>query len=367
MLQNRLSLAAFPAKGEKIPEKIPREYLRCYSGIIMRQRFLLLFAALLLGGASVQAQNLVLADDFNDNLVDPMWTVSFDPLQFWDVNEAFGTFNVNGLTAPFGAFDERYTLTADVPGTLPSGFQLDMAFAWNEQSGFNPGENAEVFVVRLYDASGIDIATFKMDDQSTTDAGDFLFEGSSAATVPAIPANSDATFSLIRDANDNLSYDLTVTNGPSSSGSLGTLNGTVAKVAFYVSHTSLCGPCGPFLGQLHVDDLKVYDGPINAGPNLHTPGLTAGAAAKFHITNATPFGTVFLAYSLAGGGPTSTAFGTASLSAPIKTIGSASADVSGDALFTMTVPSGGSGVTVWFQALDLTAGALSNGLMETVL
>ncbi|MHC4380510.1 MAG: hypothetical protein ACYSU1_05415, partial [Planctomycetota bacterium] len=164
----------------------------------------LLTACLLLSGVA-QAQSLVLSDNFNDGVLDPMWTQTFDPFQFWDVSEGNGAWNFDGLTAPFGALDERFVLTADVPGFLPGDFQLDMALSWNDQVGFNPGENAELFVVRLYDAGGVDLATFTMDDSSTTNAGDFRFEGGSTTTVSAIPANSSGTFSLVRDAADNIS------------------------------------------------------------------------------------------------------------------------------------------------------------------
>ena len=326
-----------------------------------------LAAALLAGAAALPAQNVVVSDDFEDNQFARFWNITFDPLQFWTVNEGFGALNFDGLTAPFGAFDERYIFTADVPGTLPAGFQLDIDFRWNDQSGFNPGENAQVFVVRLYDSLGVDIASFTMDDVSTVDAGNFIFDGASSATVSGVPANSSATLSLVRDANLNLSYSLDVAGRPSQAGSLGLQGGTVAKVEFYVSHTTLCGPCGPFLGQLHVEDLVLYDGPVLSGPQLSTTGLTAGATAQFDVSNATPFGVVSLAFSTTGGGPTSTAFGTASLSAPISVLDTTTADVNGSALFSVAVPAGVSGRVVWFQAADVTAGVLSNGLMETVL
>jgi hypothetical protein len=323
-----------------------------------------LFAGLLLASAA-QAQSVVFSDDFNDGIVDPQWTVSFDPLQFWSVGEYSGAMNFDGLTAPFGAFDERYTFTGDV--TLPGEFQMNMDFSWNDQSGFGLGENAALFVVRLYDSSGIDIATFTMDDTSTTDAGDFIVGGGSSTTLPSIIADSSATISLTRDGADTIGYSVDVAGGTTASGTLGTMSGTVAKIEFYISHTTLCGPCGPFLGQVHVDNIEVLDGIVGGGPSLATSPLTAGSTATMAVTGATPFGTVFLAYSLAGGGPTITPFGVADLSAPIKVLTSSTADVGGDAAFVLPVPGGASGVTVWFQALDETAGVFTNGLMETVL
>ena len=345
-----LSLPAFPAPS-----------------LIQPVRNLLILLALCLSTSLVSAQNVVLADDFNDSQIDPMWTLAFNPLQFWDVHESGTTFNYNGLTAPFGALDERFALSADIPGTLPAGFQLDMAFAWNEQIGLNTGESAEFFVVRLMDAQGLDLATFTMDDQSSVDAGNFVFGGATTTTITTIPPDSDATFSLVRDSNMDLSFTVAVTNGPTSSGSLGNLAGTVAKVEFYVSHTQLCGPCGPWLGQLHVDDLKIYDGPLFSGPSLSTPGLVAGSVSQLDLSGATANGPVAFAYSTTGAGPTLTPFGLVDLSAPSRSLPTILADANGDAQLSSGIPAGASGLTVWLQAYDVTAGALSNGLMESVL
>lgn len=330
-------------------------------------RYLTFLIASLLLSATSQAQSLVVADDFNDGTVDPMWTQTFDPFIFWDVVEGAGAFNYNGVTTPFGALDERYALSADVVGGLPADFQLDVEFSWNDQTGFGVGENAMVFVVRLTDNVDQDIASFTMNDVSTIDAGEFTLEGGTGTTFLAIPANSDARFSLIRDAADNISYVLDVTGGVSTSGTLGVSAGTVTKVEFYVSHTSLCGPCGPFLGELHVDDLKLFDGPLGGGPSLSVSGLVAGGLAQFDVTGATPAGDVFLALSRTGAGPTTTPFGDVDLSQPITVLPSVVADAAGDASISLNVPGGASGAQVWFQALDLAAGVFTNGLAETVL
>lgn len=325
-------------------------------------------SALLAGhllASAAQAQSVVFSDDFNDGIVDPQWTVTFDPLQFWSVGEYLGEMNFDGLTAPFGAFDERYTFTGNV--SLPGTFQMNMDFSWNDQSGTPLGDNGGTFVVRMYDSSGIDIATFTLDDQSTTDAGDIIFDGNTSITIPGIGADSSATISLTRDGADTIGYSLDIAGGTTASGSLGTVAGTVAKVEFYISSTTLCGPCGPILGQIHVDSIEVLDGIVGGGPNLSSSPLIAGASATMAVTGATPFGAVLLAYSLAGGGPTVTPFGVADLSAPIHILTSSAADVGGDAAFVLPVPGGASGVTVWFQALDDASGVFTNGLMETVL
>ena len=242
-----------------------------------------------------------------------------------------------------------------------------MAFSWNDQSGFNPGENAELFVVRLMDSQGADVATFTMDDQSTTDAGEFTFAGATSTTITAIPANSDATFSMVRNSNMDIEFTVAVTNGPSMSGSLGNLSATIASIEFYVSHTQLCGPCGPFLGALHVDDIQLYDGPLQSGPSLSTPGLVAGAISQLDLSGATAVSPVMFAYSLTGGGPTTTPVGIVNLSAPINTLPTVLSDANGNAIMSSSIPANASGITVWLQAYDTASGELSNGLAEVVL
>lgn len=69
---------------------------------------------------------------------------------------------------------------------------------------------------------------------------------------------------------------------------------------------------------------------------------------------------------MAGGGPTSTPFGIVDLSAPINVLTVLTADLSGDAVFNFAIPAGAAGGQIWLQALDLTAGRLSNGLFRPI-
>ncbi|MGB0951830.1 MAG: hypothetical protein ACPG31_01270 [Planctomycetota bacterium] len=327
----------------------------------------LVISALFLGSATASAQTVVLEDDFRDGMVDPMWTVTFNPFIFWNVVETADEFHYMGVTTPFGATDERYALNATVPGGLGGTWQVDAALSWNEQIGFNPGENSMVFHIRMLDVSGGELASFRIDDTSSTDGGDVTLFGTGNAVFPSIPPNSDCEVSLWRDPTNTTYYSLDVTGGPSATGVLGLVNGVVDQVEFYVSHTAMGGPFGPFLAQLHLDYIRVWDAPRNNSVFLSTPGLIAGAPATFSIVNATASGTVFLGYSLAGNGPTATPYGTADLSAPINNFPPVLADPAGNATINVNVPAGTSGTTVWFQALDLGAGELSNGIAETVL
>ncbi|MGB0952633.1 MAG: hypothetical protein ACPG31_05375 [Planctomycetota bacterium] len=325
-------------------------------------RFLLAF--LLLSGVA-QAQTVVLADDFDDDIVDPMWTVSFDPLMLWDVTEFNGYFNFDGLSAPFGATDERYSLAADLTAPVHGAFQLDIFMEWEDQPGMFPGEAVEFFMFRLLDASGAELAHINLDDNTSGDAGDFVFGlPGTNHIVAGLPPDVFCEVILTRDANDALDYEILINGSVFASGNVGTMPGTVASVEMYLSHTTPCGPCGPFLGQLRVDDVEMLD--LNTGPSLSTLGIVAGTTVSFDVVNASPSGLVILGYSLAGGGPTNTIYGIADMTAPIQQFPGVTADVLGTATFLQAVPSSAAGVSVWLQALDLSAGVLTNSLAEVV-
>jgi hypothetical protein len=102
----------------------------------------------------------------------------------------------------------------------------------------------------------------------------------------------------------------------------------------------------------------------NHGPSIWTESLIAGTTASLKLRNATP-GSVIFGWSLAGGGPISSPWGTASLSMPVRDA-SAQADASGYASISNAIPSSLSGLSVWFQAVDLGTGTLSNGLAQIV-
>jgi plastocyanin len=97
-------------------------------------------------------------------------------------------------------------------------------------------------------------------------------------------------------------------------------------------------------------------------PVLTTNDPAPGGTAQFTITGATPGGVVILGYSSAGAGPIVTGFGTASLSPPISQLPPVNANGMGTASISLPIPpSIPPGFTVWTQALDLSAGLLTNG------
>ena len=110
---------------------------------------------------------------------------------------------------------------------------------------------------------------------------------------------------------------------------------------------------------------------LTGRPTLTVNNLVGGGTASLVTTGATPGGSVGVAFSTAGGGPTMLNAGpcgmvTVGLSNPITVAGVVPADAGGTATVTANVPAIATGVTVWFQALDLSSCVLSNGFAEVV-
>lgn len=98
------------------------------------------------------------------------------------------------------------------------------------------------------------------------------------------------------------------------------------------------------------------------------PSLPAASAPlTFHIVDASPNATVMLGYSIAGGGPFSSPFGLALLTPPISVLATLQADATGHIDLAVTVPAAALGLSVWFQALDVSASVFSNGALVTFL
>jgi len=103
----------------------------------------------------------------------------------------------------------------------------------------------------------------------------------------------------------------------------------------------------------------------DSGPAIWTQSLAAGKQAQLSMRNATSSGAVVFAWSVAGGGPISTPWGAGLLTPPVNQI-PATADANGMAQIANTVPNGLRGLPIWFQAVDMSVGALSNGLAQFV-
>lgn len=117
--------------------------------------------------------------------------------------------------------------------------------------------------------------------------------------------------------------------------------------------------------ELQENILTYLDGP--GGPTYTITGLVGGGTATLTVTNATAGGSVLIGYSLAGAGPTNTAFGPVDMSQPITRLATLTANGSGVATMTSGVPSGATGLTIFTQAADLASGILTNSLAEVVL
>jgi len=80
----------------------------------------------------------------------------------------------------------------------------------------------------------------------------------------------------------------------------------------------------------------------------------------FRIHNGTPFGSAIIGYSLAGGGPTATAYGLVDMSLPIQTLATIPLDANGYGEHAQSLPNAILGLTVWSQGVDLGSGILTN-------
>lgn len=114
------------------------------------------------------------------------------------------------------------------------------------------------------------------------------------------------------------------------------------------------------LDGVGIDDINV-DG-TGVAFNYTITNLVAGSTATFSVSGGTAFGSVALAYSVTGAGPTTTPYGVLDLSAPINVLAILTADVNGDANLSPIVPGGLTGVTLYSQGVDLTSGLLTNSL-----
>jgi hypothetical protein len=103
---------------------------------------------------------------------------------------------------------------------------------------------------------------------------------------------------------------------------------------------------------------RIYGNP--EGLMLSIDQLVGGEISTISVTGAGPNDTVIIGYSRFGGGPFNTPWGTAYLTPPIEQLPWQTADDSGNVTLSGTCPNF-PGLHIWFQALDLEAGVLSNG------
>lgn len=100
-------------------------------------------------------------------------------------------------------------------------------------------------------------------------------------------------------------------------------------------------------------------------PNLSVMNLIAGQMATVEFTNCTPNHTVFLVWSLAGGGPINTPYGLGYVSVPYLQR-PFNTDANGLGTFSNLIPSYLSGTPIWFHGVDLGSDRMLNPLAMTI-
>jgi len=101
-------------------------------------------------------------------------------------------------------------------------------------------------------------------------------------------------------------------------------------------------------------------------PYIRTSGMEAGTTGRVSVKYCTPHSPVQMYFSLNGGGPTITAMGTMSVTAPFEMLPKVWTDHKGNAENNFHMPMSMQGVDMWFQAYDFRQERLSNGHMLTV-
>ncbi len=127
---------------------------------------------------------------------------------------------------------------------------------------------------------------------------------------------------------------------------------------------------GTGLDGICFDDILVKEIPP-AGPQLSVNNLVSGQQCTIEVNYATPGHAVIIAYSLRGGGPTNTPYGTVLLTAPFEKLPPVPANSAGNVTIPINVPNGITGLPVWLHAGELIPPGVSgvvftNGLAEVV-
>ncbi|MDP6941745.1 MAG: hypothetical protein QGH51_06935 [Planctomycetota bacterium] len=112
-----------------------------------------------------------------------------------------------------------------------------------------------------------------------------------------------------------------------------------------------------------IDDFTVREAG-SGGPTLVVSPFppVGGQAVTLGVDNNNPGDMVIICYSMVGGGPTSTPWGTALLTPPVAYLPFLFADPAGSVSFPATAPPALTGRPMWMQALNHTQGIFSNGL-----
>ena len=304
------------------------------------------------------AQNPVVADDFNDGLIDPQWTPIFNPLQFWNVYEGNGFFNYEGLTAPFGAIQERFILEAGLASPLAGAFELDFRLLWEEIASLPAGSGVTLTHVVLLDSGLGEIARVGYEDVDTFGGGSLVFTTPNGAFAVPQAAAGDAVVTVLRDSSGQLSYS-TSGSGGNASGTFGIAAAPVAFLRVQVEHSTFCGPCGPFLEPTRFDWIEFG---AAGGPVLLRSGACPGPVS-FTVDQATANSPVALLFGAAGSAtkPSGLCAGTTVAIAQPRLAAMLTADGAGHAALAANLPVGACGRTV--QAVDVATCTPTNSLV----
>lgn len=308
--------------------------------------------------AAPASQNPIVADDFNDGLIDPQWTVVFNPLQFWNVYEANGFFHFEGLTAPFGALQEQFVLEAGFAAPVAGSFALDFRLVWEEIASLPPGSGVTLTHVVLLDSGLGELARFGYEDVDEFGGGELVFQAGAQRVTVAQAAAGDATVQVLRDPSGMLHYSTTGSGGVAS-GPIGSAPGGVAFLRVQVEHSTMCGPCGPFLEPARWDWVEFGE---PAGPLLTRSGACPGPVT-LSVGGVTANAGVVLLHGSAGATtkPAGLCAGTTVALAQPRVAAMLTADAAGAASLTVNLPAGACGRTL--QAVDAATCAVTNPLV----
>ena len=105
---------------------------------------------------------------------------------------------------------------------------------------------------------------------------------------------------------------------------------------------------------------------VGVGPGLCVSNLAANGTATITASDLPPMGSAIVAFSGTGAGPIPTIWGNLLLAPPLFLLPTLQANATGVAKLNLKVPTGVTGVKVWFHALELSNSKLTNGLAETI-
>ena len=111
---------------------------------------------------------------------------------------------------------------------------------------------------------------------------------------------------------------------------------------------------------------RTFNGRINysgnhGGPHLWLVDLASNQTNYVYMAGCTPGAPQYASWSIAGGGPQSSQWGTIYLSNPYRTLPPVNADSNGNVVISTYTPAAGAGLRVWVQSLDVGTFTLTNG------